>query len=197
MTKTDFINMEYEARVMINEEQYFKLMKLYQKKNKPKSYLVNINTYFDYDELTLTNNHIVLRTRSINDSSYELTLKIKGDKGDIEYNHSLTSKEYKEINRIAFIPQSEVKEELLKQGIDLSRLKKIVELKTERLEIQYKHHLFVIDKNYFRNRVDYNVEVESTSKSLAKMYINQHIKPLGITHKKGYISKSRRAIFDL
>lgn len=197
MTKTDFINMEYEARVMIAEEQYFKLMELYQKKNKPKSYLVNINTYFDYEELTLTNNHIVLRTRSINDSSYELTLKIKGDEGDIEYNHSLTLKEYEEINKTAIIPQSEVKEELLKQGVDLNRLKKIVELKTERLEIQYKHHLFVIDKNYFRNRVDYNVEVESTSKSLAKMYINRHIKALGITYKKGYISKSRRAIFDL
>ena len=197
MLKTDFINMEYEARVMISEEQYHAMISYYKNSKKEKKYSVNVNTYFDYDDLSLTNNHIVLRARNISDKEYELTLKAKQEKGDIEINHALTSNEYNIILNNHIIPDSNVKEELVKQGIDFTKLKLIATLRTERLELQYKRFLLVIDKNEFRGRVDYNVEVESDSKNSAKRYLIQKIRPFGVTYKKGYISKSRRAIFDL
>ena len=65
------------------------------------------------------------------------------------------------------------------------------------MEIKYKKYTLVIDKNYFRNRVDYNVEVESFSRKAAKIYLLKHVLPFGITYKKGYVSKSRRAIYNL
>ena len=76
-------------------------------------------------------------------------------------------------------------------------IKKICSLKTERLEIHYKKYLLVIDKNYFRDKVDYNVEVESFSRKAAQLYLVKKTAKFGVTFNKGYVSKSRRAIYNL
>ena len=94
MTRNEFINMEYEARAMVSEKQYLDILQYYSKTKKEKRQSVNFNTYYDYLSLALTDNHIVLRTRSISNKDYELTLKVKGAKGDTEFNRLLTSKEY-------------------------------------------------------------------------------------------------------
>ena len=197
MKNNDFINMEYEARSMVSEKQYQEILAHFLKSKEDKKQFTNFNTYFDYKDLFLTNNHMVLRTRQIDESEYELTLKIKGENGDMECNTSLTSKQYDEMRKNTAIPDSIVKEKLLENNIDLNKLKLITDLKTDRLEVYYKNYIVVIDKNYFRNRVDYNVEVESNSKESAISLLNQTFSPFGVTYKKGYISKSRRAIFDL
>ena len=197
MKNNDFINMEYEARAMVNENQYLQILAHFLKSKENKKQFTNFNTYFDYEDLFLTNNHMVLRTRRIGDNEYELTLKIKGDKGDIEYNTSLTSNQYEEMKRSATIPDSIVKDKLLENNIDLDKLQYITDLKTDRLEVYSNNHIIVIDKNYYRNRVDYNVEVESNSKESAISVLNDTFSSFGVTYKKGYISKSRRAIFNL
>ena len=78
MEVNDNINMEYEARVMINEEQYINIRKHYLNSKYPKEVIINENFYFDTEDLKLTSSHKVLRMRKINNSKYELTLKIKG-----------------------------------------------------------------------------------------------------------------------
>ena len=197
MKNNDFINMEYEARAMVSENQYLQILAHFLKSKEDKKQFTNFNTYFDCEDLFLTNNHMVLRTRRIGDNEYELTLKIKGDKGDIEYNTSLTSNQYEEMKRSATIPDSIVKDKLLENNIDLDKLQYITDLKTDRLEVYSNNHIIVIDKNYYRNRVDYNVEVESNSKESAISVLNDTFSSFGVTYKKGYISKSRRAIFNL
>lgn len=197
MKNNDFINMEYEARAMVSENQYLQILAHFLKSKEDKKQFTNFNTYFDYEDLFLTNNHMVLRTRRIGDNEYELTLKIKGDKGDIEYNTSLTSNQYDEMKRSTTIPDSIVKDKLLENNIDLNKLQFITDLKTDRLEVYSNNHIIVIDKNYYRNRVDYNVEVESNSKESAISVLNDTFSSFGVTYKKGYISKSRRAIFNL
>lgn len=193
----NFVNKEFEARAMVSEEQYAALMKHYGKCKTQKSYLVNTNNYFDYEDLFLTNNHMVLRTRNISDESYELTLKIKDEKCDIEHNYVLTLDEYNKMNDNLVFPSNEIKCVLSSRGINPTKLKKICSLKTERLEIHYKKYLLVIDKNYFRDKVDYNVEVESFSRKAAQLYIVKKTAKFGVTFKKGYVSKSRRAIYNL
>ena len=165
MNGNDNINLEYEARVMINQNQYSQIKKSYA--NMERKEFTNTNHYFDYEDLYLTNHGIVLRIRNIDDKKYELTLKIKGETGDLEVNHPLTSNEANNILKTAIIPTSNVLDELSKRNIDLTKLKLIVSLKTERIEIEYPDYLLVIDKNYYRNKVDFNIEVESTSKKAA------------------------------
>ena len=197
MNKNDYINMEYEARLMINEKEYSEILDYYSKSYKEKRYLSNFNTYFDSEDLYLTSNYMVLRTRQIDQNKYELTLKIKGRKGDIELNHILDNNQYQEMREKVHIPDSEILDKLNELNIDINKLKLIADLRTDRVEIQYKKFLLVIDKNYYRNRIDYNVEVESYSKNAAIKYLNEKMKRFGLQYKKGYISKSRRAIFDL
>lgn len=197
MNKIDFINKEYEARVMVSEKEYLELLRHYSKCRCPKRKIINTNTYFDYENLFLTKNHMVLRTRSISESEYELTLKIKGEDSDLELNHILSKEEYQMMREKILIPQSNVLDKLKELKIDLSKLVLLTDLTTERMEIKYKKYTLVIDKNYFRNRVDYNVEVESFTRKAAKIYLLKHVLPFGITYKKGYVSKSRRAIYNL
>ena len=196
MNQKEFENYEYEARAMISESIYKSLTEKFFFLDINKKAIVNINTYFDSKELFLSNNHMVLRIREIDDNEKELTLKIKGEKGDIEINHPLTSNEYKDMMDKSIIPPSNVKNKLVEFGLSLSDIKMIVSLKTERLEVYYPKYTFVIDKNYFRNKIDYNVEVESNSKRRAIHYLNKEMKEFNIKYKKGYISKSRRAIVD-
>lgn len=194
MKKIDFVNKEYESRVMVSEEQYHQILSHYSKSHSKKEYSVNVNKYFDYDDLYLTLHNIVLRARSIDENNYELTLKIKGEKSDLELNHILNKEQYEEMKKKVTIPESPLLDKLNELNIDIDRLKMIVGLKTERLEIQYKNHLLVIDKNYFNNIVDYNVEVESYDRNTAKRYLLKHVLPFGVEYKNGYIPKSRRAI---
>lgn len=195
MNGNDNINLEYEERVMINENQYSQIVKSYA--NFERKEIVNTNYYFDYEDLQLTNSGLVLRVRNINDQIYELTLKIKQENADVEINHPLTSNEFNDIISNVNIPDSEVLVKINSLNIDVDRLKLITTLKTERIEIQFPEYLFVVDKNYYNDKVDFNLEVESTSKKRAKTYLNQIISQFGIENKKDYISKSRRAIYNL
>lgn len=195
MNGNDNINLEYEERVMITENQYSQIVEEYSKYEQKK--IVNTNYYFDYEDLQLTNSGMVLRARNIDDQIFELTLKIKQENGDMEVNHPLTSTEFLDIVENEEIPDSEVLVLLNSKNIDLERIKLITSLKTERIEIEFPEYLFVIDKNYYNNKVDFNLEVESTSKKDAKTYLNQIISQFGIENKKDYISKSRRAIYNL
>ena len=197
MNVTDNMNMEYEARVMINENQYSSVIDFYLKQGKECHKLVNLNYYYDDDKMTISNNHHVLRLREINEVNHELTLKIKGDNGDIEINRSLTSREMNELMDQVNISDVEIIERLKEIGVDLANLKLVAKLKTERIEIQEEDYLLVIDKNYYNDKIDYNLEVESTSKNLAVERLKQVIEQFGIEYKKDYICKSRRAIYNL
>ena len=197
MNVNDNINMEYEARVMIDESKYLEIKNSFLNKNPNHIELTNINHYFDNDDLYLTKNHMVLRLRKINEKEHELTLKIKQEKGDLEINYQLTSSQANELLENNIFSECEILNELRSKGIEIKDLKLVTTLKTERLEFHYPNYLFVIDKNYFNGKVDFNLEVESDSKNSAISILKSIISDFGVEYKKDYISKSRRAIYNL
>ena len=197
MNDKDNVNMEYEARVMITENQYSLVKEFYQKTNLERHQLVNINYYYDDDKLTITNNSHVLRLRAIDDSKYELTLKIKGENGDIEINKPLTSFEIRDIQNQVNVSDEDIIKQLKSINVDLANLKLIAKLKTERIEVVLINSLLVIDKNYYSDKIDFNLEVESISKSDAVALLKEICEQFDIEYKKDYISKSRRAIYNL
>ena len=197
MNVNDNLNMEYEARVMINEEQYLNIRSHYLSNEYQYEELVNENYYFDTQDLKLSSSHKVLRLRKINNQKYELTLKIQEEKGCLEINYHLTSIEKDELMKNHIIPSVKIKEKLKEIGIDPSNIRFITDLKTERLEVKLENCLLVIDKNHFRGRVDFNIEVESDSEKRAKDQLITIISPFGVEYKKDYINKARRAIYNL
>ena len=197
MNVNDNINMEYEARVMITKNQYSLVKEFYLKSGKECHQMVNINYYYDDDKLSISNKHHVLRLRSVDNVKHELTLKIKGENGDVEINKPLTSNEMESLLEQINISDVEIMKRLKDIEVDPANLKLVAKLKTERIEIQENDYLLVIDKNYYNNKIDFNLEVESISKTDAIEYLKSVISQFGIKYKKDYISKSRRALYNL
>ena len=182
---------------MLSEKEYFLIKERYLKEYPNHKELTNENTYFDTQDLYLTNHHTVLRLRKINNSNSELTLKIQKENGCLEINHPLTLNEENDLLEKMVIEDDEILKALKENRVELTKLNLITTLKTERIEIEFTDYLFVLDKNYYRGKIDYNLEVESTSEILAKQRLLEIIKPFGIKYKKDYISKSKRAIYNL
>ena len=197
MNVNDNINMEYEARVMITEQEYLKVKNYYLSSNLPYKELVNENYYFDTKDLKLINNHKVLRLRKINNQKYELTLKIQGKDGAIEINHYLTDKEKDDLVKSSTISYKPIISKLLEIGVDPKEIRYITDLKTERIEVSLEDGLLVIDKNYYRGLIDYNLEVESCAESRSKAILLRVISQFNIEYKKDYVNKARRATHNL
>ena len=192
----DNVNLEYEARAMLSEQEYSTIKNEYLCKYENVTFLVNENAYFDTPDLFLTDHHMVLRVRTIDESKKELTLKIQRQDVCIEINHNLTLEEEKELFENGRIPNQPIRGMLLDSGVRLRDIKYITTLKTERIEIEIDKYLFVLDKNYYRNKVDYNIEVESTSEIEAKRILKEILDSFGIEYRTNYINKAKRAIKD-
>ena len=195
MSVSGTITLECEARAMIDENTYNKMKDFYLNKGDNYRSFRNTNIYIDTPDLYLINHHMVLRIREIDDKEKELTLKVKGEKGDDEYTYPLNNKgEYELLIKENKIPYQKIIDVLLEKGIDISSLKIITTLITDRIEIPYPNYLLVIDKNYYNSLVDYNIEIEAESKDKAKELLNEIGRPFNVEYKKGYVSKSHRAV---
>ena len=186
-------NNENEKRLMLTKEQYDLLMSDFSKEES--SILLNqINYYFDDEDLSLRNHHIVLRIRNIDNDKYELTAKIKGknNEGDLELNYPLNESEVNELIANPHFNYQELKEII--ERTTTKPIKYITSLKTIRLECQKEDHLVVIDKNFYSDVIDYNLEVEASSIEAATKYILYYQDKYHLTYDDNYLSKSRRAI---
>ena len=187
---------EFEARVMLTEEEYLNIVSSLLKMFPNAHFLQNSNLYYDSDDLYLRKNHINLRVRVINDVASEITVKIKGLNGDDEINDKLTKKELNLLVNDGIFPEGNVKNYLLGLSYPLSNYHYITTLNTRRLEIKFEDHLLVVDKNTYSGIIDYNLEVEAnddilTANKILRDYINKY--NLSLKNQK-YLGKARRAV---
>ena len=190
---------ELEERVLISKNQFLEIQK-YIQENYPDAISINQNNrYFDDAALTIRNKHNVLRIRSFpNTNKRELTYKIAGLEGDIEHNQPLTYYWYTQIVRFSRLPNGEVKEKLLEDGVNIKSLRTLVELKTRRIEVKLEKYTIVLDENHYNHITDYDLEIESkVSKSHAKEVILELCHKFGLAYKNDYPVKSRRAFDSL
>ena len=190
---------ELEERVLISKNQFLEIQK-YIQENYPDAMAINQNNrYFDDAALTIRNKHNVLRIRSFpKTNKRELTYKIAGLEGDIEHNQPLTYYWYTQIVRFSRLPDGEVKEKLLEDGVNIKSLRTLVELKTRRIEVKLEKYTIVLDENHYNHITDYDLEIESkVSKSHAKEVILELCCKFGLEYKNDYPVKSRRAFDSL
>ena len=187
---------EYEARLMITEEQYFFMVTYYMNIYPNKHFLQNTNYYFDTDNLDLRSQHMTLRLRTINDVTCELTLKIKGENGDTEINDSPNGKEAELLINNNIFPYGEVRNRLMLLPYTLDKYHNVATLYNRRLEIPFDDYLLVIDKNTYGDVIDYNLEIESRiGINHAKEVLKEYIAKFNLTvSKEKYRGKARRAI---
>lgn len=183
-------NIEFEKRVMLTECQY-KLLKEYASNFKHNELLL-VNHYFDDEDLSLIKHHHVLRIREINNHDAELTLKVKGDNGDLEINERISYYKVASLLHSFKLDNKEINKEINK--VTSKCLKLITSLKTERIEIEFDDYLFVLDKNYYSDIIDYDLEIESNDIVKALEVIKKYCHQYGMQYHEDYLSKSRRAI---
>ncbi len=176
---------------MLSLEQY-NALKEYASNYPSRREMALINHYFDTEGLDLRNNHLMLRIRNTNDKDYEVTLKVKGEEGDLEINEPISTEEVDHLISHFDFKNKKINKHIAK--VTDKEVKYLTSLKTERIEIEFEDYLFVLDKNYYSDVIDYNLEIESTSIKNAKKYIKKYCDEFGMQYSKDYKSKSRRAI---
>lgn len=187
---------EFESRIMLKESEYLDIVSFYLREFPNKHFLKNTNIYFDTDDHYLKNNHQTLRLRIINDSKFELTIKISNKQGDDEINDALNKKEVDALLNDAIFPEGDVRRYLSSLPYSIDSFHQIVVLNNLRLEIVYEDHLLVIDKNNYNGITDYNLEIESQeSINSAIKQLESYIKQFHLTRgEEKYVGKSHRAI---
>lgn len=183
---------ECEKRILLTKHEYFYILDDIKEQHKNISFTYLRNRYFDTPNLDIQKSGCMLRMRSELDGERTLTLKIKGDNGDIEYHQKVSSYMFRKLLIENRFPNGVIKEQLELKGIDTKHIRFFGILETRRLELKKKNHLFVLDINDYNGLTDYNLEVEAASIEIAEKEINNYCKKYSLTMKNDYLSKSSR-----
>ncbi len=190
---------ELEERVLITKKQFLELQKYIQEQYPDFVITEQKNRYLDDDKFSIHNKKNMLRIRSFpHSNTRELTYKVGGKDGDIEYSQVLTYYLFTQITRFSRLPNGEVKEQLLKDGINIKTLHTLTELRTRRTEVKLNEYTIVLDANLYNDISDYNLEIESkVSKIHAKKVILDFCEQFGLQYKNDYPTKIRRVMESL
>lgn len=185
-------SVEFEERVMLTEKQYFEIASFYINKRNNHPFIVQTNYYFDTPDFLLRSKHILFRLRVVKHKYSELTLKIKGNNGDIEINQKLSYIEAHNFLNKLNVPYGPLYDYFKENGLPISCYKQYGNLTTKRLEIKEDDYLVVIDKNDFLSTTDYDLEIESGSMERSKEVILKICEKFSVEYKNDYTSKSSR-----
>lgn len=182
---------EIEYKNLLTEEEYHLLSKEYFSEEVD-SYTQK-NTYFDTESEDLRKINCAFRIR-IKAHEAEITLKSPFEGHHKELNSELTLDEAQELTSKQSIQVPEHIAEFLRSEfqLDISMIYKIAELKTERLEKDYRNCLIVLDKSWYSGLVDYELEVESPSIELGEALFHSILKEHSIP-KRETLNKIARA----
>ena len=156
-------HIEIEYKTLLTKEE-FNRIKDYLQQVEP---IVQTNYYFDTINFELKTHKMSLRIRTFTHSA-ELTLKVPKKIGNLEYNHQLSLTEAQEIIKSKQLPNIEIKQFLIRAGINLSKLTVLGNLTTTRREINTKIGLMALDYNCYAGRQDYELELEVTDAQKGK-----------------------------
>ncbi len=153
-------NIEIEAKVLLKAQEYDTLFAFFQK-NVPSIY-DQTNYYIDGDDKFLKKvHHLSLRVRKID--TYDLTIKIPLKEGKKEVHQIIEEEEFLNLKNNQVFPKGDILNLLVKNNIDISKLKIINQLRTIRYEISYSGAIACLDKNFYNGKIDYELEVEASS----------------------------------
>ena len=189
-------NIEIEAKVLINKDEYNRIVRKLQKnilKDK-----VQVNYYIDTKDFQLKNAGIGLRVRALN-NEYVMTLKVPMSEGLLEKNTTLKDEEFIALTIKGIIPENDTTEFVRMLGFEPNDMTVVAKLKTHRLETNYgeEGYEFSIDKNTYNKQVDYELEVAGPSLNRAKEMLKEICISTNTFYKDNLKSKETRALETL
>ncbi|MER2063794.1 MAG: CYTH domain-containing protein [Alkalibacterium sp.] len=132
------------------------------------------NYYFDTKDFKLKQVRCALRIR-MKEEAAEMTLKTPFEGHHTETTLDLSIDQAKGLIAMGSFPLPEaIRTVLVKEDILIDQdVSEVGRLKTERLEVEKPHSLIVLDKSYYANTIDYELEIESDSKSVGEEFFTQ------------------------
>lgn len=140
------------------------------------------NYYFETDNFLLKQNNCALRIREKNDT-YTLTLKQPNRDGILESHQTITKQEAKQLMEGHPITQNEVIKILELSNIPTDALNYYGRLTTERRQFEQNNIVYVLDKSYYNDKVDYELEIEAPTKTTGEHAFNSILQQFNITQK--------------
>lgn len=149
---------EIEAKALVRSEDYKKLAKAF--RGNPR--YVQTNHYIDTEDRLLAKEGLAIRIRE-KGPNYELTLKTPLSEGLLEKNVPITCDQFAELRDFGEFPKTDITRFLLQLDVDVTKLKILTSLKTERIDVEYQGGLLSLDRNTYSGRIDYEIEFEYNS----------------------------------
>lgn len=185
-------NIEIEAKVLIDEDSYIKIIELF-KQYSENSYS-QTNYYIDTVDFSLRKKGIGLRIRKI-EGKYVVTLKTPLSEGLLEKTESISVAEYLEMKRKNIFPDIKIRSFLQMLDINIEDLRILASLTTERIDVDYDTGVFSIDKNDYAGHTDYELEKEGNNLKDAEEFLVNICEQAKIPYQINKVTKAARA-FD-
>ena len=180
---------EIEAKALITQDEYRKIVKVFPECRR----YSQTNYYIDNDERILAKEGIALRIREKN-GKYVLTLKTPLSQGLLEKNESIDEEAFKAFLEKGEFPNVDEVRFLTMLDIDVSSLKILTSLTTDRVDVNYKDGLLSIDRNFYSGKTDYEIEFEYNSMDAAERILGDLLREHGIPFHINKTPKVRRAL---
>lgn len=161
---------ENEFKIMLNQGQYEKILEMFGWDE----VIIQVNHYYDTDDLALSSLHITCRVREIG-GRYFLQMKFPGaaDYSRVELEKPLDA-----------LPSTIASDELLQphpHGHEvLPDVKRLGSLKTTRNVHRFEGGEIDLDKSEYFGKTDYEIEVEFTDENSARKVLSDIAEKLGI-----------------
>ncbi len=195
------VEKEFEVRSMLNEDEFYEISSRIMHLEKDIYVITQLNQYFDTDDFKLSDAGVILRIRTVHGKGTFLTLKkkTKSEEECKEYTQTLSYNQHYNMVKHNVFPKGNaitaLNRELQKLMIPLSDIHYQTSLKTKRIQANLDEVTnYCVDRNEYDNVVDYDIEVESTSKEEAKKLLEELAKKYNFEISKEYVVKSKRAI---
>jgi uncharacterized protein YjbK len=187
-------NIEIEAKILVNEEEFSKLKLLLGVTDEHK--VIQTNYYIDDALGSLRQYGFALRIRQLQ-QTFTLTLKSPMAEGTLEKNQIIDKKTYLAFQDKGNFPPGLIQDFLEMFGFDISKLKIITYLTTDRYETRYEGRHVCLDKNLYHGITDYEVESEESSLKHAADTLKLLCEAAQIPYRENQVSKYARAIKTL
>ncbi len=180
---------EIEAKALVSQADYKKLAKKFSAYPR----YTQTNYYIDSESRILVKDDIALRIRQKGER-YELTLKTPLSEGRLEKNTVISEADFVAYRDHGTFPKGDISRFLTMLGFNISELRILTSLTTDRIDVEYKGGLLSIDRNTYSGETDYEVELEYNNMDGAKAILGKLFEEMDIHAPFTDVTKVHRAM---
>lgn len=179
-------NKEIEYKILLDEATFQRLVDDF-----PDAHVYTQTNYY-LTSAALDQRLFSFRMRE-KEGSYEMTLKTPLANGRMEHNIDITADAFQKV-RDGYMPDNEITQILISEGIALDDIKQAYSLKTIRHDIPLTYGMLSLDENFYLDRHDYEFEFEINDEENGPKQFEELLQKYHLTYQENTPSKIKRVL---